>query len=248
MFELTSDFGDIYEGHILRINSDKLIMLLSSTDHSYIKLSSSNHIPNMIDKPVGVFEEFILEHVRKYLQTNANESVDDIRRIEIEIEPKTDSAQHRVKVYLLSDEDCIDELSFEIPLNEDFQSNLQFLQGINEKSMIESIEDKLQQSSSDDFSWDFETIDAMQEMFNVYAKKSLSNYGREQCIRLGVEYNFDDILEKLDSEEIEIDEKLIEQIQQRLKSQMQTRLMAETTAQVLLAGPIKKKSKLFIDQ
>lgn len=49
MFELTSTFGDIYEGHIVRINNDKLVLLLASTYHSNVKLSQITNDPANID-------------------------------------------------------------------------------------------------------------------------------------------------------------------------------------------------------
>lgn len=215
MFDLTSDFGDIYEGHILRINHDKLTLLLSSTDHSYIKLSSAKHIEHLVDKPVGIFEDLVLDQVRKYLQNNSDESSEEIRRIEIEIEPKTNSDKRQIKIYLLSDDDLIDTLSFEISEHEDFQSKLEILQGIDEKSLIESIADQLRQSNSNDFSWNDEMIENMRTMFDMYAKDNLSNYGREQCLRLAIEYGFDDMLGEFDCEEI----------QQRLRRKMQRHLV-----------------------
>ena len=52
MFELTSEFGEIYEGHIIRINQEKLVLLLASTNHSYIKLSQIDNLENPLDEPV----------------------------------------------------------------------------------------------------------------------------------------------------------------------------------------------------
>ena len=39
MFDLTSEFGDIYEGHIVRMNNERLVLLLASAHHSSIKLT-----------------------------------------------------------------------------------------------------------------------------------------------------------------------------------------------------------------
>lgn len=52
MFELTSEFGDIYQGHIIRINQEKLVLLLSSTFHSYIQLSQPSNLENITDESV----------------------------------------------------------------------------------------------------------------------------------------------------------------------------------------------------
>lgn len=54
MFELTSEFGDIYEGHIIRINQEKLVLLLTSTYHSHIKLSQPKNLKNIPDEPVNI--------------------------------------------------------------------------------------------------------------------------------------------------------------------------------------------------
>ena len=58
MFDLTSAFGDLYEGHIIRINNDKLILLLASAHYSHVKFAQMNTDPtdNMAHiSQVGVF-------------------------------------------------------------------------------------------------------------------------------------------------------------------------------------------------
>ncbi len=65
MFELTSEFGDIYEGHIIRINNDKLVLLLASTYHSHIQFSHSKNLENIIDEPVdNHIENHFLSRIR----------------------------------------------------------------------------------------------------------------------------------------------------------------------------------------
>jgi hypothetical protein len=59
MFELTSEFGDIYEGHIIRINKEKLVLLLASTYHSHIKFSQCENLENIPDEPVLTMNNFI---------------------------------------------------------------------------------------------------------------------------------------------------------------------------------------------
>ena len=49
MFDLTSEFGDIYEGHIIRINKEKLVLLLASAYHSNIQLNQSEDLRNDLD-------------------------------------------------------------------------------------------------------------------------------------------------------------------------------------------------------
>jgi hypothetical protein len=52
MFELTSDFGEIYEGHIIRINKQKLVLLLASADHSDIELARPTNLNYINESPV----------------------------------------------------------------------------------------------------------------------------------------------------------------------------------------------------
>ena len=59
MFELTSDFGDIYEGHIIRIkneenNQEKLVLLLASARHSDVKLTPLKDLENIIADPANL--------------------------------------------------------------------------------------------------------------------------------------------------------------------------------------------------
>lgn len=51
MFELTSEFGDIYEGHIVRLNKEKLVLLLASTYHTYAKLVHREVLKTIINNP-----------------------------------------------------------------------------------------------------------------------------------------------------------------------------------------------------
>lgn len=60
MFGLTSAFGDIYEGHIIRINGDKLVLLLASAHHSHIQFSLPSNLPDIPDEPVNNFRENII--------------------------------------------------------------------------------------------------------------------------------------------------------------------------------------------
>ena len=59
MFGLTSVFGDIYEGHIIRINKNKLVLLLASAHHSHIKLSRAENLANIPDEPVHIHMTFL---------------------------------------------------------------------------------------------------------------------------------------------------------------------------------------------
>ena len=54
MFGLTSAYGDIYEGHIIRMNKEKLVLLLASANHSHIQLSSPVNLKNIPEEPVDI--------------------------------------------------------------------------------------------------------------------------------------------------------------------------------------------------
>lgn len=54
MFELTTAFGDIYEGHIVRINQSKLVLLLSSTYHSDVKLARFKNCKEIMNNSINV--------------------------------------------------------------------------------------------------------------------------------------------------------------------------------------------------
>jgi hypothetical protein len=59
MFDLTSDFGDIYEGHIIRIkheenNEEKLVLLLASASHSNVKLTPLKDLENISADPANL--------------------------------------------------------------------------------------------------------------------------------------------------------------------------------------------------
>ena len=54
MFDLTSEFGDIYEGHVIRINNEKLVLLLASAHHSNIKLTRFADFNEMTPDPAHI--------------------------------------------------------------------------------------------------------------------------------------------------------------------------------------------------
>jgi hypothetical protein len=67
-------------------------------------------------------------------------------------------------------------------------------------------------------------------MFYAYANHTLSTYSHEECMRIAIEYHFDDLLDKLDSEEFQsITDKqiqmMIDDVQIRLRLQIEQRLV-----------------------
>ncbi|CAF3669561.1 unnamed protein product [Rotaria sp. Silwood1] len=279
MFELTSEFGDIYEGHIIRINKKKLVLLLASTYHSNIKLVQSHDFKNIINDStnldIGInsqsrIEQIVIDHVREYLQINNDYSIEQIRRIQIELEPLMNKDKRRVIVHLITNDEIIENLTFEITreqepklFDNEYEKNLYFLQGINEEKIIQSVEHKLKELFTKRFSFihkeenhnsylqltldiEYDTLNSIKKMLYAYANHQLTTYSREECMRIGIEYSFDDLLDKLDSNELQsIDDKqiqmIIDDIQIRLRLQIERRFKAETTAKILLIGPSMKK-------
>jgi hypothetical protein len=122
-----------------------------------------------------------------------------------------------------------------------YQTNLYFLQNINEQTMISSIQDKLKQLLDKRYSLiqnksyltldiEYDTLNSIQSMFNAYVKHTLAKYSREECMRIAIEYSFDDLLDKLDSYEGQsISEKeiqiIVDDVQTRLRLQIERRLV-----------------------
>jgi hypothetical protein len=72
-------------------------------------------------------------------------------------------------------------------------------------------------------------------MFYAYVDHSLTAYSREECMRIAIEYSFDDLLDKLDSNEFQsIDDNkerdkqiqiMIDDVQIRFRLQIEQRLV-----------------------
>ncbi|UJR22823.1 hypothetical protein I4U23_025853 [Adineta vaga] len=267
MFELTSTFGDIYEGHIIKINKDKIVLLLASTYHSNIKLSQVANDPTNIDTKTdqqSTIEQIILDHVREYLRTHHDHLIDQIRRVQIELEPVLDTDKRRIIVHLLTDKEMVENLTFEITQEQEpklfddhFQQEFYFLQGNHEKTILHSVEYKLKQLQDKRYSdlqltldMEHDIMDSIRKMFHAYTNKIFSTYSREECMRIAIEHHFDDLLDILDLEEHQSvsDEQIqmmIDDIQMRLRLQIERRLKAEETAKILLIGPSIKKTINF---
>jgi len=230
---------------------------LASTYHSHIKFSQSKNLKNIIDEPVdnhkSTIEEIILNHVREYFQINNNSSIEQIRRIEIEFEPLTNEKTRGIILHLLSDKEIIENLTFEITYDQEpklfdkeFEDNLYFLQGINEKNLIYSVENKLKQLFNKRYSLihqennsylqltldiEYDTINTIEKMFYAYINHTLSKYSRQECMRIAIEYSFDDLLDIIDSKEFQSSninkqiQMMIDDIQIRLRLQIEQRLV-----------------------
>ncbi|CAM4915049.1 unnamed protein product [Rotaria socialis] len=280
MFDLTSEFGDLYEGHIIRINKEKLVLLLASTYYSDVKLAQSEDLEQIINNSIAfdtkinsqsTLEQIVVDHVRTYLQTNNNYSISQIRRIQIELEPLMNQEKRQVNVHLIADEDIIETLTIEITREQEpklfdiqYEDSLYFLQSINEQKMIHSVERKLKQLYAKRYSlikneenhysylqltldMEYDTINSIEKMFYAYVNHTLTKYSRDECMRIAIEYSFDDLLDELDSNEIQpINNRqlqmMTDDVQVRLRLQIERRLKAETTAKILLMGPSMKTS------
>ncbi len=155
---------------------------------------------------------------------------------------------------MLTDEDVVENLTIEITRDQEpklfdneYENNLYFVQGLNEKAIINSVEYKLKQLFDKRYSLihqqenknsylqltsdlEYDMIDSLQKMFYAYANHTLSTYSREECMRIAIEFHFDDLLDKLNSEEFQsITDKqiqmMIDDIQLRLRVQIERRLV-----------------------
>ncbi|CAF4434176.1 unnamed protein product, partial [Adineta steineri] len=58
--------------------------------------------------------QLISDYVREYLQTNHNHFFEQIRRVQVELEPLTNTDKRRVIIHLLNDEEIVEKLTFDI--------------------------------------------------------------------------------------------------------------------------------------
>ncbi len=130
--------------------------------------------------------------------------------------------------------------------NKEFEANFYFLQGINEKKLIYSVENKLKQLFNKRYSLihqdnnsylqltldiEYDTINNIEKMFYAYINHTLSKYSRQECMRIAIEYSFDDLLDILDSKQFQSSninkqiQMMIDDIQIRLRLQIEQRLV-----------------------
>lgn len=67
----------------------------------------------------------------------------------------------------------------------------------------------------------------LEKIFYAYANHSLSTYSREECMRIAIEYSFDDLLDEIDLKNINNQQiqLMIDEIQRRLHWKIQQRLV-----------------------
>ena len=151
----------------------------------------------------------VLEHLREYFETADDPSLEEVRRVQIEFEPVQDGDRRTVIVHLLTDEEPIDRFTFQITREEDAklfdaidEKNLYFLQGIDEKTILYSVEHQLkrlfnrEEHRSSPASGEH---DALQKMLHAYAHRRMTGYSRQECMRIALQYSFHDLLDELDS-------------------------------------------------
>lgn len=172
-------------------------------------------------------EQIILRHVRNYFRTHHDRSIEEIRRVQVELEPLTTADQRRVVVHLLTEEDPVGNLTFEITQEQEprlfeaeHQHELYFLQGLNEKNLLQSTERQLKDLVDKRCSSEQFTLDGVRTMLQTYADRTFSTYSREECMRIAIEYRFDDLLDELHSLQIEA---MLTEIQTRLQAQIERR-------------------------
>lgn len=146
----------------------------------------------------------VLEHLREYFETTDDPSLEEVRRVQIEFEAVQDGDRRTVIAHLLTDEEPIDRLTFQISREEDPQlfdavdeKNLYFLQGIDEKTILYSVEHQLKRVLASD------EHDALQKMLHAYAHRRLTGYSRQECMRVALQYSFHDLLDELDSNDFQ---------------------------------------------
>ena len=208
--------------------------LLASPRHRHIQRST--------------LERLVLEHLREHFEMNDDLSLEEVRRIQIEVEPVQNGDCRTVIVHLLTDEEPIDRLTFHITREEDAElfdaieeKNLYFLQGVDQKTILYSVEHQLKRffnqptpfthrqeyrsslaSSADEF-------DVLQKMFDAYAHRKLTAYSRDECMRIALQYGFHDLLDTLDSKKFQttVDDEhvrvMINEVQTRLHSSVERR-------------------------
>lgn len=174
--------------------------------------------------------------------------------MKIELEPLTNTEKRKIIVHLLDDEDVIDTLTLEITREQEpklfdieHEGYLYFLQGINEQKIIHHVEHKIKQlfvkryslvnNDQNLFSYiqltadmEHDTLSSIETLFYMYANNKLNTYSREECMRVAVEYSFDDLLDRLNSNEIEsIKNKeisiMMNDVKTRLRLQIERRLV-----------------------
>lgn len=200
-----------------------------------------------------MIEEILLKYAREYLQRQSDPSLGQIRRIQIELEPLIDSEIRRMKIHFLSEDEVVDIQTLEIHseqepklFQKEFAEEFHFLQSIDEQKTVRLVEDQLKELFKQRYSFirqgeesyfqlteelESQLINNMEKMLNLYADRRLSSYSREECMRIAIEFSFDDLLDELDANEWSFNSEdkemktMLDEIRMRLRSQIERRLV-----------------------
>jgi hypothetical protein len=145
---------------------------------------------------------------------NNDRSIDDVRRIGMEIERSTHEQLARLIVHLCTDDETLDSLTIDITdeqAEEMFKQgndlSLYFLHGIDERTIIHSMEIQLKQlfTVNNWFLHDkyrrTELLTTIDNVFHAYAHCQLTNNSRQECMRIGLDYGFAHCLTRMNSDE-----------------------------------------------
>ena len=165
----------------------------------------------------------------------------------------TNPDKRRVIIHLLAEDEIIHTETLEITseqepklFQKEFENEFYFLQGNDEQTMIRLMEEKLKRLFEKRYSlirqeensylqltteMENETINNIEKMLDLYVNRRLSRYSREECMRIAIEYSFDDLLDRLDSNDLQLNKEkeemkmIIDDIRMRLRSQIERRLV-----------------------
>ena len=177
-----------------------------------------------------------------------------IRYIQIESKPLINKDKHRIIIHLITHDKVIDNLTFDITreqepklFDSEYEKKFYFLQSVDGQNIISSVEYQLKQLINERYSvihkedihhayiqltLDIEndTMNSVEQMFYTYCDHKLATYLREECMRIAIEYGFDDILDELDCNELQLINEnqipmMINDVKRRLRLQTQRRLV-----------------------
>ena len=203
-------------------------------------------------------EEILLKYAREYLQRQSDLSREQIRRMQIELEPLTNAEKRRVKIQFLSEDEVVDSLTLDMTSEQEpklfqkkFADEFYFLQNIDEQISVQLVDDQLKELFKQRYSLlrqgkdsylqlteDFESqmINNLKKIVHLYANRRLSSYSREECMRIAIKYSFDDLLDATEwSLNLENNgmKMMMDEIQTRLRSQIERRFVGSALKSLL---------------
>lgn len=169
--------------------------------------------------------------------------------MQIQLKPLIDTDKRRVVVHLMSDEEIVKTLTFEITREQEpklfdlaYDQDLYFLQGIDEPKLINAVENKLkqlfekryslvhEQNNKDSYlqltlDMEYDALASVEKILSAYANHKLMPYSREACMKIAIQYGFDDLLDRLDSNENKsMDDKQIQMMADDVKLRLRLQI------------------------